>query len=371
MNIWFILYISLVVITIVLVLVISISKTHKTKELIYVADNLSQEFKKEISSKFETKILPFKEIVKVKSGKVILTENINLEELSNHKKDQKVVFIEELEDVKPFPRIIHQVYLGYSGPMPEDWENYHELWKEYAQQNNWEIKLWNLKDCQDLIKESDYPEFLELFNTYKYGVQKADAIRYFILYKYGGIYSDLDVYPNHNIEPMLQMYEQNEDIKALFCTSPQDRTVSNWFMIARPNFRFFLNCISLMSERHSKTKVNKHFTILWSTGPIMVKNVIAEYQSSDEIYIIPREILTSCTFCTKNCNKFALLTNDQSGTWNSGQTKMLNALTCAMEPVKELNWISWVLIVVLIVVVAVVVFIVTYNMYATCRNMCM
>ena len=163
----------------------------------------------------------------------------------------------------------------------------------------------------------------------------------------------------------------SEDIKALFCMSPQDRTVSNWFMIARPNFRFFLNCISLMTKRHSKTKVNKHFTILWSTGPLMVKNVIAEYQSSEEIYIIPREILTSCTFCTKSCNKFALLTNDQSGTWNSGQTKILNTLTCAMEPVKELNWISWVLVVILIVFVAVLVFIVTYNMYAKCRNMCM
>jgi mannosyltransferase OCH1-like enzyme len=37
-----------------------------------------------------------------------------------------------------------------------------------------------------------YPWFLDTFNGYKYPIQRADSIRYFALYHYGGIYIDLD-----------------------------------------------------------------------------------------------------------------------------------------------------------------------------------
>lgn len=38
----------------------------------------------------------------------------------------------------------------------------------------------------------EYPWFLETFDTYRFPIQRADAIRYFILAHYGGVYIDLD-----------------------------------------------------------------------------------------------------------------------------------------------------------------------------------
>src|SRR5437868_4915078 len=38
-----------------------------------------------------------------------------------------------------------------------------------------------------------YPWFLPTYNNYKYDIQRADAIRYFVLYHYGGIYLDTDI----------------------------------------------------------------------------------------------------------------------------------------------------------------------------------
>ncbi|KAF8827977.1 hypothetical protein HHX47_DHR4001039 [Lentinula edodes] len=35
-----------------------------------------------------------------------------------------------------------------------------------------------------------YPWFLDTFNDYKYAIQRADAIRYFVLHHYGGVYLD-------------------------------------------------------------------------------------------------------------------------------------------------------------------------------------
>jgi hypothetical protein len=41
--------------------------------------------------------------------------------------------------------------------------------------------------------ETHYPWFYKHMGAFRTGVEKADIIRYFILYHYGGIYADLDM----------------------------------------------------------------------------------------------------------------------------------------------------------------------------------
>jgi len=43
-----------------------------------------------------------------------------------------------------------------------------------------------------LLTDGRYLWFLETFDAYPYPIQRADAIRYFVLHHYGGIYIDLD-----------------------------------------------------------------------------------------------------------------------------------------------------------------------------------
>jgi mannosyltransferase OCH1-like enzyme len=38
----------------------------------------------------------------------------------------------------------------------------------------------------------EYPWFLETWDNYRFPIQRADSIRYFILAHHGGIYVDLD-----------------------------------------------------------------------------------------------------------------------------------------------------------------------------------
>jgi len=33
-----------------------------------------------------------------------------------------------------------------------------------------------------------FPWFLDTYKSYPYGIQRADALRYFVLYEYGGVY---------------------------------------------------------------------------------------------------------------------------------------------------------------------------------------
>jgi mannosyltransferase OCH1-like enzyme len=52
-------------------------------------------------------------------------------------------------------------------------------------------QLWTNEKSRDFI-QTEYPWFLETYDAYPYPIMRADAIRYFILSHYGGIYIDLD-----------------------------------------------------------------------------------------------------------------------------------------------------------------------------------
>ncbi len=53
------------------------------------------------------------------------------------------------------------------------------------------FQLWTDEQSRNFIA-AEYPWFLETFDGYKYPIQRADSIRYFVLAHYGGIYIDLD-----------------------------------------------------------------------------------------------------------------------------------------------------------------------------------
>lgn len=102
------------------------------------------------------------------------------------------------------PKIIHQTYINESIP---------EIWQEPQQtcldlHPDYEYKLWTDKKAREFIANEyattpqpqehqaltilRYPWFLETFDGYPYPIQRADAIRYFVLHHFGGIYIDLD-----------------------------------------------------------------------------------------------------------------------------------------------------------------------------------
>lgn len=53
------------------------------------------------------------------------------------------------------------------------------------------IQLWTDASSREFIA-TEYPWFLEAFDGYKFPIQRADAIRYFVLAHFGGTYIDLD-----------------------------------------------------------------------------------------------------------------------------------------------------------------------------------
>tara|TARA_R110000823_G_scaffold78164_1_gene178218 strand:- start:186 stop:929 length:744 start_codon:yes stop_codon:yes gene_type:complete len=112
--------------------------------------------------------------------------------------------------------IIHQVYgLFKDGkPMNDLFTAGSTKWREYCDRNGHIYKLWNAEQCEELV--NTYSEVKNYYYDVKYSIMKADIIRFLILYNFGGIYSDLDVFPNKNV------IEIDESILTL-CTYPNKK----------------------------------------------------------------------------------------------------------------------------------------------------
>jgi inositol phosphorylceramide mannosyltransferase catalytic subunit len=99
------------------------------------------------------------------------------------------------------PKIIHQIFEGRDGSIPgEILLKLVETWKE--KNPFWEYRFWNYEKIDKFLIEY-FPEFIEIYKNFRYDVQRWDAIRYLILFKFGGFYADLDY---ECLEPLDWLY---------------------------------------------------------------------------------------------------------------------------------------------------------------------
>lgn len=161
------------------------------------------------------------------------------------------------------PKIIHQTWK--TKDVPEYWKKSEQEWKRLHP--DWIYKLWTDEDIRKHIKDY-HPDFLELHDNYEYNIQRADMIRYFILYDFGGIYSDLDFYPTENIESYLYC---NSDY---FVYSSNSNTFTNSLMISYGKSPIFLGIIEELKKPLPWYAIGKHLKVMISTGPLMVDNYL-------------------------------------------------------------------------------------------------
>lgn len=142
------------------------------------------------------------------------------------------------------PKIIHQVWEGATEPvMPERLRILSESWRE--KNPSWEYRLWHQADMEELVKQ-DFPDFEETYFNLEHNVQRWDAIRYMILYQYGGLYADLDTECLEPIDKMLQnkIYCFGEEPLEHCAIFSVDNLVRNAIIATMPKQKFFLSVLN-------------------------------------------------------------------------------------------------------------------------------
>ena len=88
------------------------------------------------------------------------------------------------------PKIIHQTAPADTKKWPQVWHKCQQTWKKHFP--TYQYIMWTDEDLNNLI-QTQFPEFWGIFKGYDKNIKRFDVARYFILYKYGGIYLDMDI----------------------------------------------------------------------------------------------------------------------------------------------------------------------------------
>lgn len=79
------------------------------------------------------------------------------------------------------PPILHQISLG-SGPKDQWLEARNNCLHHHV---GWETHFWTDENAHNFVAEK-FPKMLEMWEGYRYPIQKVDSLRYMVLFEYGG-----------------------------------------------------------------------------------------------------------------------------------------------------------------------------------------
>ncbi|KAK3599951.1 hypothetical protein CHS0354_012597, partial [Potamilus streckersoni] len=100
--------------------------------------------------------------------------------------------------------IIHQVWIDKTNDsFPVQFQKCVSAFK--ANHPSYVYMFWTEKTAKTFV-EDKFPYIFHFYQNYVHNLQRADALRYMILYEYGGIYADLDIISLRPLDPILRKY---------------------------------------------------------------------------------------------------------------------------------------------------------------------
>jgi len=176
-----------------------------------------------------------------------------------------------------FPKVIFQTWKSKVS-VPDNYARWSESFKRINP--DFEYVLWNDFDNKIFI-EKYYPWFLPVYDAYPREIYRADAVRYFFLYQFGGLYADMDTECLRPIAPLFT----SGDVWLGRMGNDVDfpHSIPNAIMASRPLQEFWLLVIYLLVENAKAlgvpaAMVGKGPEAM--TGPILLKNAYDIYKSS-------------------------------------------------------------------------------------------
>lgn len=174
------------------------------------------------------------------------------------------------------PNLFHYIFFDLGkGKKFEDFAIFKNTLKKCKEiNNNFDIKVWQEQEIDDIIKKYD---FYEIYKNFTYPIQRVDFAKYLILYEKGGIYTDLDLEPLKNCTPLL-----NNQI--IFSKSPFE-PISNNCIGAEKNNPLFLNLMYYSIKQYKEKILNKIYQtwkarfVIQTTGPSMMSRFLKQYKN--------------------------------------------------------------------------------------------
>jgi mannosyltransferase OCH1-like enzyme len=193
------------------------------------------------------------------SSEVSLVARV-LKNLYNHNKRLMSV----ASPTPKIPKIIHQIWLG--SPFPDKYKKYQESWIRHHP--DWEYKLWTDKEVKKLKLYNQ--EAYE--NAPNYG-EKSDILRYELLFRFGGLYVDIDF---ECLQPFDIFHHTYQVYVGIMRTD--NMRVNNALIGSVPEHGFLKDCIKKIIPAHDHYS---HKQTIQRTGPAHFTRCFLKYITHD------------------------------------------------------------------------------------------
>lgn len=172
-------------------------------------------------------------------------------------------------------KTVHRMWLG-PHPMPDDYVEFGQEWKRLNP--DWEVKDWtedellpalNQNVIDDLKHRDAGRKGVELY------VQMADVLGYEVIYKYGGIYVNVDIQPVRSLEYMFEHYQPGDAAYAFWCD--QEQLVNAVLGAPQPGHPAWQYVIARLPGYYMERRLEE---MNHSTGPLFMSQCIKEKYGS-------------------------------------------------------------------------------------------
>lgn len=173
--------------------------------------------------------------------------------------------------------------------VPEKWRSSPESIRRLCP--DWEYVLTTDEQNREFVQK-EFPQFLDLYMSFDREIYRVDMVRYLLLYKYGGVYMDLDLELLRPLEDLLDI-----DSELYLVRTPNLGGYTNALMASAPGVTFWLDCIAEIAHRvqYKPWYIQGDLQVLWTTGPSMITSVAARY--THPYVTIPYRLGHPCSVC--------------------------------------------------------------------------
>ena len=190
------------------------------------------------------------------------------------------------------PKILHAFAPANEKDWHECWRPCYDSWFKTFDSREFQFIMWSDEACDKFV-EKEFPEYLDFYNYLPLRIMKLDISRLLILYKFGGIYHDMDVFCYKNF----YSYFLNHPSRFYIAESNKltIEYVSNCLMASIPNndlllkfvefsIKMFKACLEVDPNFILKLKNDPDPEVLYLTGPILIQNTLGLFCKNFKYY---------------------------------------------------------------------------------------
>ena len=184
----------------------------------------------------------------------------------------------------PVPRIIHQMAKSNVSEWPVQWTVCQKAWKSTFP--DFQYRMWTDGDIEGFMR-STYPRYLQMYQSYRYDINRYDFARYLILYEFGGIYADMDIMPLRSFASVLPNGRVSIGESAW-----KNERFQNALMTSPPRHPFWHYVMSELIAQSARRPPAKFRSVLSMTGPDVI-NGVSRVVPVDMIHSLPWKLFSS------------------------------------------------------------------------------